>query len=576
MAGKAVWLFVLGLLALVAAAYLSGWAILQLLGLEAIPLRWNTGLSYVRALELPQVAPHAAKIRVGGAIGAGLPMLCWLLSAFAILKPRGRAFHGDARFATHADLKKAGLLADRPDGVVIGRHGRRLLRLGGTQHAIMTAPTRTGKTTGIAIPVLLTYGHSVVALDLKGELHQLTSGWRASQGQSIHVFAPYAEDGRTHRFNPFQCLSCDPRVRISELQGIGAILYPDDPNKDPFWTNQARTAFFAFASFLFESWDHELKERAGSDADALDPNGHAHFPSFERIYRFSTGAGAGVGTKELIEQILGDPECRFIGDATRTAFASIVSLAEQTFSSVIGSMQEPLQQFLNPILAAATNACDFRVDRLRRQPMTVYVVIPPSKLGESGKLLNILFSTVVNENLKVAPHEDPSIKYQLLLLLDEFTAMGRVDVLSRRISLTAGYWIRDLSIIQSLSQLDSTYGAEEARTYITNHAASIVFTPREQRDAEEYSKQLGDTTVRRRNRTVGQGGTSYSHTEERRALMLPQELKALSQDEELIFLEGCPPIRCTKIRYFKDPFFTRRVMARVEVAKPTTQQEHKQ
>jgi len=193
------------------------------------------------------------------------------------------------------------------------------------------------------------------------------------------------------------------------------------------------------------------------------------------------------------------------------------------------------------------------------------VVIPPQKLGEARKLLNIFSSTAIGQNLKQTPQDDKSLKFQMLLLMDEFTAMGRVNVLSERISLTAGYGIRDLSIIQSLSQLDATYGADEARTYITNHAASIVFTPREQRDAEEYSKMLGDTTVKRRNRSTGRGGTTWSHTEERRSLMLPQELKELPDDEEIIFLEGCRPIKCRKNWYFKDRRFRKRIVEPVVV-----------
>lgn len=522
----------------------------------------------------PQVALYAGRIKLAGYVGFGLPLLAWLVIALVLLlKGRGRAFHGDARFARRGDLRRAGLLDDNPDGVVIGRSGPHLLRLGGTRHAIMTAPTRTGKTTGIAIPVLLTYGHSVVAMDLKGELYALTSGWRAAQGQAIRVFAPYDEAGRTHRFNPLAAMSMDPRVRIAEIQTVAAILYPDVPGKDPFWINQARTAFFAFASCMFERWDAQVaKVRAiAGDAGLPDPNKSGLFPSFERIYRMSTGVG-GRDCKETIQYFLKDPEYACLGDATRTAFAGLASLAEQTFSSVIGSMQEPLQQFLSPILAAATNASDFEVTSLRRRPTTIYVVVPPDKLGEAGKLLNIFFSTVVGQNLKVTPQEDQTIKHQVLLLLDEFPSMGRMDVLASRIALTAGYGVRDLSIIQSLSQLDATYGADAARSYLTNHAASIVFTPREQRDAEEYSKMLGDTTVKRRNKTVARGGNvSYTYTEERRALMLPQEIKALKPDEELIFLEGCPPIRCGKIRYFKERYFTRRLLPRVEIPEHAAQ-----
>lgn len=559
-------------LALAAGVYLSGFLALLFLDLNTNGAGLGTYYAYVKAIDLPQVAPYAGRIKAAGYIGFGLPLLAGILLLVVILKPRRKSLHGEARFANRGDLARAGLLKDSPEGIVIGKFGRELIRMGGTQHVIVTAPTRTGKTTSIAYPVLLTYGHSVVCMDLKGELFKDTSGYRQSVGQRVLKFAPYAEDGRTFRFNPFQTMSGDPRVRISEIQTIGAILYPDDPNKDPFWTSQSRTAFLAFALFLFENWDDMVATGfPGLDGKRLNPNTDPQFPSFERIYRFSSGHGE-QGIKEVVRQLLASDagsERKYISDQTRTAFSGLIGLAEETFSSVIATMQEPLQQFLSPILAAATNACDFRVDTLRQKPTTIYVVIPPHKLGESGKLLNIFFSTVVGQNLKVTPQEDESIKHQCLLLLDEFTAMGRVKVLSDRISLTAGYWVRDLSIIQSLSQLDSTYGQEEARTYITNHAASIVFTPREQRDANEYSEMLGYTTMRRRNRTVsrgvGGGNVSYAHTEERRALMLPQELKELSNDEQLIFHEGIPPIRCRKNWYFKDKFFTRRVMAPVEV-----------
>lgn len=555
---KAVVASVLGVSALVAGLYFSGWMTLTLLGLDSVPLQWNTWWGYFKALGLPQVAPHAGKIKLGGAIGFGFPSLVWLGLMYLLFKPKAKSLHGDARLATRADLAKAGLLNDSPESIVIGRLGRDLIRLGGQQHVLLTAPTRSGKTVGVAIPVLLTYQGSIVAMDIKGELYALTSGWRQAQGQQVVVFAPYAEDRRTHRFNPFLCLSSDPDLRVNQLQGIAATLYPDDPNKDPFWTNQARTAFFGFASYMFEHWDHSARSAR------LEPNASDLFPSFERIYRLSAGEGGDL--KEFVQGLM---QKEFVSSRTKTALSSLAALAEQTFSSVIGSMQEPLQQFLSPVLAAATNACDFTVADLRRRRMTIYVVVPPNKLAESRKILNIFFSLVVSENTKVLPQEDPSIKHQCLLLMDEFTSIEKVDILASSISYTAGFWVRSLPIIQSLSQLDATYGAEVAQTFRTNHAASIVFTPREQRDAEEYSKLLGDTTVRRRQRSTshGQGGSvSYTELEERRPLMLPQELKALPGDVELIFYEGCPhPIKCQKIRYYEDKFFKDRLLEKVPV-----------
>lgn len=567
----------LGLLgvAIAAGAFLSGYVTLLLLfGFKHhASLGPTTYWQYVQALQLPQVAPYAGRIRIAGVIGFGLPALLWLVLLYPIFKPRQRALHGDARFANRGDIARAKLLGDDPMGIVIGRFDGDLLRLGGAQHVILTAPTRSGKTAGVAIPVLLTYQGSIVALDIKGELYVATSGWRATQGQRVFVWAPYAEDRRGHRFNPLQCVSAQPELRTSQIQSIAASLYPDDPNKDSFRIQQARNAFFGFASYLYERWDADVHtlHQAGVPRDGWpDPDTSPRFPSFERLFRLC--AGDGNELKPFLRGLMAQP---FVGPDTRASLSSLVSQADETFASIIGSLQEPLAQFLNPMLAQATNACDFTLSDLRRRKTTLYVVVPPNKLAEARKLLNIFFSTVVGENTRKTPQEDPTLATPCLLLMDEFTAMGRVDILASSISHTAGYGLRSLPIIQSLSQLDATYGADVARTFITNHGASIVFTPREQRDAEEYSKMLGDTTIRTRHRSTSRGrglnrgagrNVSWNEAEERRPLMLPQEVKALSADKEIIFVEGVPhPILAEKIRYFRDGFFKKRLLPKVEL-----------
>jgi type IV secretion system protein VirD4 len=544
-------------LALLMAAAVGGWflanyLVLLLLGVHDMPRAWNSWWQYVQAMDAPRIAPFAARIKLGGITGFGLPLLAWAGLMIPLFKTRAQSLHGDARFATLSDLKKAGLLRQTPQSILIGSCKGRYLWLGGAQHVIAISPTRSGKTTSIAIPVLLSYQGSMVVLDLKGELYKATSGWRQAQGHAIRIWAPYDEAGHTHRFNPLTPLAgMDPGRRIGEIQTIAAILYPDEVAKDPFWTSQSRAAFTAFASFLFEAWDHGCR----SGFPGAHPNTDERFPSLERILRFSSGTD-GHGTRDTLQTLLTDPGCAFISPQTRTVFGNLGGLAEQTFSSVIATMQAPLQQFLSPLLAAATNATDFDVAGLRKRPTTLYVIIPANKLDESSKLLNIFFSTVIGSNLTRQLGEEPELKYQMLMLMDEFTAMGRMDVWAKRISIAAGYGVRDLCIVQSRAQLRSAYGDDDAQNFITNHGAQIVFAPREQDDANEYSEMLGYKTLRKQHRSISRGhGThqvSINHTEERRALFLPQEIKELPADDELIFYEGCKPIRAKKNWYFKD------------------------
>jgi len=563
--GKLIFASILLVAALLGGLYLSGWLSLWLLGLHDVPLHWNTWWQYHQAASLPQYAPYAGKIKLAGGLGFGLPLLAWLLLLIPLSRRKAESLHGDARFASLYDLRKAGLLTQSPQGILIGKYRGRYLWLNGAQHAIAISPTRSGKTTSIAIPVLLSYAQSMVVLDLKGELFKATSGWRKAQGHAIRVWAPYDDAGNTHRFNPMSLMAgMDPGKRLGEIQTMAAILYPDEVGKDPFWTSQARATFAAFASFMFEVWDAQVlaQHRAGTPASMrFDPNTSILFPSLERILRLSSGMD-GKSIKETLQQILTDPAHACVSPQTRTVFGNLLGLAEQTFSSVIATVQAPLQQFLSPILAAATNATDFEVTALRKRPTTLYVVIPTNKLDESSKLLNIFFSTVIGANLGKQLGEEPDLKHQLLMLMDEFTAMGRVDVWAKRISISASYGVRDLCIVQSRSQLRSAYGDHDAQNFITNHGAQIVFAPREQADASEYSEMLGYKTVRKKQRSQSRGGgsnqVSISYSEEKRALFLPQEIKELPQDEEIIFYEGCKPIRARKNWFFKDKVLRQR------------------
>ncbi|QSQ54619.1 type IV secretory system conjugative DNA transfer family protein [Xanthomonas translucens pv. undulosa] len=507
------------LAALMGGLYFSDWLVLRLLGLKNTPLAWNTWLQYVQVKNLPQYAPFAGKIKLAGALGFGLPMLGWMLALVALFKPRAESTHGDARFADLRDLKKAGLLKQTPQSILIGKYKGRYLWLGGAQHVIAISPTRSGKTTSIAIPVLLSYMHSMVVLDLKGELHKATSGWRQAQGHRIRVWAPYNDAGMTHRFNPMTLLAwTTPDKRLGDIQTIAAILYPDEQGKDPFWTSQSRAAFSAFASYMFEAWDHTINElMAWKAPEALFPsiNASPKFPSLERILRFSSGEN-GKSTLQMLQDILKNPKYTYISQQTRTVFGNLAGLAEQTFSSVIATMQAPLQQFLSPTLAAATNATDIDTLSLRKCPTTLYVIIP--------------------------------------------------------ISISASYGVRDLCIVQSRAQLRSTYGDNDAQNFITNHGAQVVFAPREQSDANEYSEMLGYKTVRKQQRSRSSGGgasqISISYVEEKRALFLPQEIKELPSDDELIFYEGSKPILTQKNWFFKDKEFKARAAmppARIKV-----------
>jgi type IV secretion system protein VirD4 len=332
---------------------------------------------------------------------------------------------------------------------------------------------------------------------------------------------------------------------------IAMMLYPDGADEQKFWVGQARNAFMAFSLYLFEAWEEET--RSGFP--------FARQPTLGAIYRLSSGDGK----SEIKPYLQGLAQRTFLSANARTAFVNLLSQADETFASILGTFKEPLNPWLNPVVDAATSSDDFLLTDLRKKRMTIYVGIQPNKLAESRLIVNLFFSQIINLNTRDLPQGNPQLKHQCLLLMDEFTSIGKVDIIASALAYMAGYNIRLLPIIQSMAQLDATYGKAVARTIITNHALQIIYAPREQQDANDYSEMLGYTTVRKNNVTRGRE-VSRSESEERRALMLPQELKAMGSDREVFLCEGLPhPVLCEKIRYYQDRYFTSRLKQKVSI-----------
>jgi len=240
-----------------------------------------------------------------------------------------------------------------------------------------------------------------------------------------------------------------------------------------------------------------------------------------------------------------------------------LSNPDNTLGSVLATFNAPLVIFADRVVDAATCANDFDLRELRRSPMTVYVRMAPSRLAEARVILNVFWTLLINVNTRELPENDPTLRRQVLLVLDEFPALGHVAVLAKGVGYLAGYNLRFLTIAQSISQLNEIYGTNGARAFATNHALQIVFAPREQHDANEYSEMLGYLTaisVSRSKSSGGRGGSSVNRTEHRRALMLPQELKELGPDREIVLYENTKPILAEKIFYYRDPAFTARLL----------------
>ena len=486
------------------------------------------------------------KIKFSGGLAL---LLCLGVPLALVLTTRRKApdLFGKARFANLKDIQQEKL--DAPKGVVIGKYKDQFLRLGGYEFVLLAAPTRTGKGVGFCIPNLLQFQESVVVLDIKGENYNLSSEFRRRYlGNEIFYFNPFSET--THRWNPLTYISKDPNFRTNDLMALAAIIYPAN-EKDPFWSDSARNLFVGLGLLVLET--PELPQTIGE------------------ILR--QGSGKGYPVDNYLKHVMAVRAAgeRPLSNACRDSLGRFLDNAETTLKSIVGSFSAPLAVFGNPVIDKATSGDDFDLRDVRKKKMSVYLHIPAGEILQASFIVNLFFSQLINENVKELPEQNPALKYQCLLLLDEFTAMGKVAIIAKGVGYMAGYNMRLAIIIQDKTQLEAVYGKEDAHNIVSNMGAVIYFTPSQVSEAEEYSKMIGNIGVKSTSKQLakggllgggkGEGGGSETESVQSRALMLPQELLTMSKNQQLVVRSGIPVIQAGKIRYFEDEYFRERFNA---------------
>lgn len=462
-----------------------------------------------------------------------------VLPALFLVRPKRRSLYGDARFAKESEIRTAKLTADK--GLIVGKHKGCYLVFGGQEHVLMAAPTRSGKGVGMVIPNLLNWPDSAVVLDIKQENWDVTAGFRAKHGQKCFLFNPEARDYRSHRWNPLHYISEDPHFRITDIQAIANMIFPDNDREAPIWQSSARSLFLGIVLYLIETGG--LPVTLG---EALRQATSGDDKRFSEVIR----------ERQEQENPL-SAECV-------AALNDYLNTSDSTRSSIRKTFTSALELWFNPVIDAATSGNDFDLRELRKERMTIYLGIAPGSLDRLGRLLNLFFQQVLELNTRELPAQNPELKFQTLLLMDEFAALGRVNTLMKGLTFSAGYGLRLLPIIQSPAQIRDIYGHDAAETFMDNHALRVIFTPKSNKDAKEISEMLGDTTVsgKTKSRNVaGRESKSVSVSDQRRALLLPQELRSLGRDKQIIILENCPPILCHKVRYYQEKTFKARLLA---------------
>lgn len=492
-------------------------------------------------------------LTAAGAAATAVPLLLLLgRLARSGWPERRRPLHGETRWARRRELAAAGFYAGT-GGLYVGRDRRgRTLRFGGPEHVACYAPTRSGKGVGLVIPNALLYEASLVCLDVKKETWAATAGIRAAAGQRVVLFDPLAPDGRTARYNPFSYVRRGTIDAFEDIQRIAQMVFPHAGGDQQFWTDAARSAFTGAAGFLAETPELPL--------------------TFGEVLRLLSSVD---GARSMIERIEARRRRgRPYTEATVKALEDYLKGSPDLVNSIRKTITARLSLWFNPRIDAATAASDFDLRTLRTALHAVYISVTPDNIARLRPLLALFFQQLIDLTVRTLPRHDPSARHQVLLLLDEFPLLGPMPVLADAFAYIAGYDIRLMLILQSKAQLRDRdlYGPDKAAAILDNCGLEVVFGTKDLTLCEELSARLGYDTVEGSSksgprfwRAVRRDRLTRTETDQRRALLLPQEIARLTPRDAILLRPGMYPIRARRIRHFEDPTFTRLLRPAPEV-----------
>lgn len=441
------------------------------------------------------------------------------------------------------------------------------------------APTRSGKGVGLVLPTLLSWPHSALVYDIKGENWALTSGWRSKEANNRVVkFEPSAMDGSSARYNPLAEVRIGTDREVADVQNIMTMIVdPDGKGLADHWQKSSQALLVGVALHVLYAGTN--KTLNGVLAFLSDPTRSVADSMQFMLDTDHDMTGPGWPKPD------GSPN--YCHPVVAAAARDMLNKAAEERSGVVSTAISYLTLYRDPIVARNTEVSDFRVTDLMNhdQPVSLYLVVPPSDKDRLRPLIRLIINQVVRgltERMEFKDGRSVAGYKHRLLMLDEFPSLGKLYVFEESLAFIAGYGMKAYLIIQDISQLWTAYGKDES--IFSNCHLRVAYAPNKVETAELLSKMTGTATIVKKSHSYSgslygsQSNISSSTQETQRALLTADEVMRLpgakkdsrgnvtEAGDMLIFIAGQTPIYGKQILYFLDPTFS----ARAKIAAPAT------
>ena len=470
-----------------------------------------------------------------------------LMSVWRAREAKNVETYGSARWAELREVKAAGLLG--PDGVVLGKLGDAYLRHDGPEHILCFAPTRSGKGVGLVVPSLLTWPGSAIVHDIKGENWQLTAGFRAKHGRVL-LFDP--TNPKSTAYNPLLEVRRG-EWEVRDVQNVADVLVDPEGSLDKrnHWEKTSHSLLVG--AILHVLYAEEDKTLAGVAAFLSDPR---------------------RPIESTLKAMMTTPHLGEAGPHPVVASTAreLLNKSDNERSGVLSTAMSFLGLYRDPVVAEVTRRCDWRIADLIAdpKPATLYLVVPPSDISRTKPLIRLVLNQIGRRLTEDLHAKDR--RHRVLMMLDEFPALGRLDFFESALAFMAGYGLKSFLIAQSLNQIEKAYGPNNS--ILDNCHVRVSFATNDERTAKRVSDALGTATEMKAMRNYAGhrlspwlGHLMVSRSETARPLLTPGEVMQLPPTDEIVMAAGVHPIRAKKARYYEDRRFTERVLPSPDPAK---------
>ena len=469
------------------------------------------------------------------------------------------------------------------DGIFLGKdeYGRFLVD-NTPGHAMMVARSGGGKGVAVVIPSLITWKGSTLVNDIKGENWLYTAAYRKSLGHKVFRFEATADgiEKVSCHYNPMVEIRKGTVYEYQDAKNIALAIVSPDRTKDPFFAPSAGVYLTAVILHVL----YMVKSRIANLADVYNFITSPQFTEDQKLQQMINSEHNSDGAEDLFYNIYNDVTILKTGEELPRTHPSVSKIgaemadrADKERSGIISCAKIDLEAFIVPTIARNTAYSDFRISDLMNSevPMDLYFVTAPNSVDITAVLLKLFITQILyilTDSMELNKQgENIAFKHRLLLLLDELTAIGKVDMLHKAISYIRGWGMKALIIIQDMKQLKEVYG--ENNSFLGNMSTTLYYTTNDVDTAKYVETRLGNKTEKILTKSYSQGllfkKMNYSESYVGRPLMRAEEVHTMDEKEVIILSAGKNPIHGKQARWYEIDEFKNRLARETYFTKAT-------